>query len=482
MSDDVEELPAIVLGGGLAGLVAARELAKAGVPPLLIEARRRVGGLVFGDDLGQGWVDLGAESFAKRSRFTAALCAELGLEVLDPAGRSWIWSHADGGHAFPIPRGVLGIPVSLDDPDVRGALSAAGLARARADLTMGPDVGADAADLASLVAARLGRELLDVLVAPVAGGVHSADPAQLSVDTIVPGLREALAEQGSLTGAAAALRARAPAGAIVSSVVGGLFRLPDALSSDIEARGGEIYPNMMATSVARDGASWLVTIDNAVAPSEPQLPRTPLGEPATVRTPLLVVALDGRAALDLLRPVPELGIGDWQLPRGADLLSVDLAVQQPALDDGPRGSGLLVTPPRPGDEPRVACKALTHYSVKWPWARRPGGHHVVRVSYGRAGTPTLEPPLASTLADVTTLLGVRVGPEHVRGAHTVRFTNALPPHTPAHRARVAELDAAASGLSGLGLTGAWLAGTGLAAVLPHASRTARALIGTTVGG
>lgn len=474
---DVEDLPAVVVGGGLAGLVAARELAKAGVPPLLLEARRRVGGLVFGDDLGGVAVDLGAESFAKRSRFAAQLCAELGLEVLDPSGRSWIWSHVDGGHAFPIPHGVLGIPTSLDDPDVIGALSPEGLARARRDLTMGPKPGSDAADLASFVEARLGREVLDVLVTPVAGGVHSADPAELSVDTVTPGLRELLASEGSLTAAARTLRERAPAGAVVSSVVGGLFRLPQALAADVEARGGEPYTEMMVTGIARDGASWLVTIDNAVSPGEPHLPRRPLGQPTTVRTPRLIVALDGRAALELLRGVPELGVGDWTLPRGADLLSVDLALEHPGLDAAPRGSGLLVSPPLPGQTPRVACKAITHYSVKWPWVRERGGAHVLRVSYGRAGVPTVEPGLGEVLADVSTLLGIRVGLEHVRGVHVVRFANALPPHTPAHRARVAALDAAASALPGLGITGAWFAGTGLAAVVPHASRTGRALAG-----
>ncbi|SMO70333.1 protoporphyrinogen/coproporphyrinogen oxidase [Propioniciclava tarda] len=466
---DVDDLPAVVVGGGLAGLNAARELAMAGVQPLVIEARHRVGGLVFGDDLGGVAVDLGAESFAKRSRYAAQLCRDLGLEVLDPSGRSWIWSHADGGHAFEIPHGVLGIPTSLDDPDVVRALSPAGLARAREDLVMGSEIGSDADDLASFVTARLGREVLDVLVEPIAGGVHSADPAELAVDTIVPGLRATVAAEGSLTAAARAIRASAPAGAVVSSVVGGMFRLPQALASDIEARGGEIYPEMMVTDVRRDGVSWLVTIDNAASPGEPHLPRTPLGQPTTLRTPRLVIALDGRAALDLLRRIPELSIGDWTLPRGADLLSVDLALDCPALDAAPRGSGLLVTPPRPGDQPRVACKALTHYSVKWPWVRERGGHHVLRVSYGRAGTPTVEPPLGETLADVSTLLGVHVGVEHVRGAHTVRFPNSLPPQTLAHRARVAQLDADASGLPGLGITGAWCAGTGLAAVLPHAA-------------
>jgi protoporphyrinogen/coproporphyrinogen III oxidase len=472
---DHTDVPALVIGGGLAGLNAARELAKAGVQPLLIEARRRVGGLVFGDDLGGVVVDLGAESFAKRSRYTASLCAELGLEVKDPSGRSWIWSHSDGGHAFPIPQGILGIPLDLDDPQVTGILSPEGLERARHDLTMGPLPGADADDLATLVTTRLGEEVLDTLVTPIAGGVHSADPSELSVDTTIPGLRTLLASEGSLTGAAKALRAQAPAGSVVSSVVGGLFRLPQALAADIEARGGELYTVMMATSVARDGDHWLVTVDNAVSPGEPHLPRMPLGQPALLRTPRLIVALDGRAALDLLRPITELRMGEWQLPRGADLLSVDLALACPELDAAPRGSGLLISPPRPGETPTVAAKAITHYSVKWPWVRERGGHHVLRVSYGRAGVPTIEPTLGETLADVETLLGVHVGLEHVRGTRTVRFANSLPPHTPAHRARVAQLDAAASRLSGLGLAGAWFAGTGIAAVLPQAADAARRL-------
>jgi len=473
---DITDVPALVIGGGLAGLNAARELAKAGVPPLLIEARRRVGGLVFGDDLGGVAVDLGAESFAKRSRYTASLCQELGLEVTDPSGRSWIWSHAGGGHAYPIPQGVLGIPLDLDDPLVTQVLSPEGLERARLDLTMGPDEGSDAEDLAALVTRRLGREVLDTLVAPIAGGVHSADPAELAVDTTIPGLRARLATEGSLTAAARALRAQAPAGSIVSSVVGGLVRLPQALAADLEARGGEVYTEMLATQITRDKDHWLVTVDNAVSPGEPHLPRRPLGQPATLRTELLIVALDGRAALDLLRPLPELEMGDWQLPRGADLLSVDLALDCPALDAAPRGSGLLVSLPGPGETPTVACKAVTHYSVKWPWVRERGGHHVLRVSYGRAGVPTPEPNLADTLADVATLLGVHVGLDHVRGTRTVRFANSLPPHTPAHRARVADLDAAASALPGLGIAGAWFAGTGIAAVLPQSADAARRLL------
>ncbi len=476
LGDPVETVPALVVGGGVGGLNAARTLTELGVPALLLEARARCGGLVFGAKLGEVWVDLGAESFAKRSVYTADLCRSLGLEVMDPSGQSWIWSHHDGGHAFAIPHGVLGVPTSLDDPDVIAALSPEGLERAREDLTLHPEVGSDALDLASLVEARLGREVLDRLVTPVAGGVHSAHPSRLAADTVAPGLRDALAREGSLVRAAAAQRAAAPPGSVVSSVRGGLFRLADALVDRIHAGGGDVLTQKVVTRLARDGDHWLVTVENRRPAAQPWLPGEPDGEPFTLRTPLLVVAADGRAALDLLRGVPDLGIGDWELPRGADLAQVTIAVEHPGLDAGPRGSGLLVTPPAPGDEPRVQAKALTHYSIKWPWVVADQPVHVLRVSYGRAGDPTPEPTLAQALADASVLLGVDLTVEHVRGTTTIRYANSLPPQSPAHRARVAQLQAVVDQLPGFAITGAWFAGTGLAAVLPHGEAVARRLV------
>ena len=466
---------AIVIGGGIGGLQAAHTFAKLGLAPLLLEARGRCGGLVFGAPIGGVWVDLGAESFAKRSRAVAALCAELGLEVVDPSGVSWLWSHRDGGFATRIPHGVLGIPTDLDDPLVTSLLSPEGLARAREDLTMGPGPGADAADLASLVERRLGPEVLTRLVDPIAGGVHSAHPSQLAVDVVSPGLRAAMTREGSLVRAAAALRAAAPAGAVVSSASGGLFTLPRALEARIGELGGTIATRRVVTAVARTGDVWTVTHHEAGRAPNLADPPVPAGDPVTVTTGRLVVALDGRAALDLLRTVPELAVSDWELPRGADLTQVCLVLDAPELDAGPRGSGLLVTPDAEGATKKVACKALTHYSVKWPRVVAGTGRHVLRVSYGRAGVPTPDPTPADALADASTLLGVPLSPGQIAGHAIVRFPNSLPPQTPAHRARITRLTQRLTALPGLAITGAWFAGTGLAAVIPHADAVARDL-------
>lgn len=475
---------AIVIGGGIGGLQAAYTFSKAGLAPLLLESRGTTGGLVFGAPVGGVWVDLGAESFAKRSREVAALCAELGLETVDPAGGSWVWSHrlrpgspegAEPGHAIRIPHGVLGIPTDLDDPIVAEVLSPEGLARVREDLTMGAGPGADAADLASLVEVRLGREVLDRLVDPIAGGVHSAHPSRLAVDVVSPGLREALAQEGSLVRAAAAVRASAPHGAVVSSASGGMFTLPRALAHRIEGNGGTVATRRVVTGIVRDGQTWSVTHYEAGRAPNPADPPIPVGEPQIDTTTRLVVALDGRAALTLLGSVESLSVSDWELPRGADLAQVCLVLADDRLDAGPRGSGLLVTPLDEGAPRRVRAKALTHYSIKWPRVVAGTGLHVLRVSYGRAGVPTPEPTMADALADASVLLGLELDPSSVAGHAVIHFPNSLPPQTPEHRVRVAEVTRRLAEEPGLAITGAWFAGTGLAAVIPHATRVAEEL-------
>ncbi len=469
----------VVIGGGIGGLQAAHTFAKLGLAPLLLESRGSCGGLVFGAPIGGVWVDLGAESFAKRSRAAASLCAELGLPVVDPGGTSWLWSHREGGFATGIPHGVLGIPTDLDDPLVTALLSPAGAARAREDLTMGPGPGADASDLATLVVRRLGPEVLTRLVDPIAGGVHSAHPSQLAVDVVSPGLRAAMTREGSLVRAAASLRAAAPAGAVVSSASGGLFTLPRALVARIGELGGQVATRRVVTAIARTGGAWSVTHQAAGRAATHADPPVPAGDPVTVTTGRLVVALDGRAALDLLRSVPDLAVDDWELPHGADLTQVCLVLDAPELDAAPRGSGLLVTPDAEGATKRVACKALTHYSIKWPQVVAGTGRHVLRVSYGRAGVPTPDPSSADALADASTLLGVALSPEQVAGHAVVRFPHSLPPQTPAHRARIAQLTQRLRTLPGLAITGAWFAGTGLAAVIPHGEAVARELASLT---
>src|SRR5579875_3476893 len=85
----------LVLGAGLAGMSAARDLAAAGADVLVLEARARIGGRVHEVTLEDGRrLQLGGEVVGHAHTAYRTLCAELGLTlvpsyVADPGELSW---------------------------------------------------------------------------------------------------------------------------------------------------------------------------------------------------------------------------------------------------------------------------------------------------------------------------------------------------------------------------------------------------------
>ena len=74
------EADVVVVGAGLAGLTAARELQRAGVSVLVLEARDRVGGRVLNHHLADGHVvDVGGQFSGPAQRHILGLAAELGV-------------------------------------------------------------------------------------------------------------------------------------------------------------------------------------------------------------------------------------------------------------------------------------------------------------------------------------------------------------------------------------------------------------------
>ena len=162
---------AIVVGGGIAGLAAAYELTRAGLRPLVLEARGYVGGLIAGATLADVPIDIGAEAWAVRRPEVGELVEELGLTVQAPGGASWVYG-ADGRAVRMPARAMLGIPQQPADRDVVEALGPVDAARASRDMTMAmSDDDArrlGSGDLAALVSERMGGATLEKLVRPVA--------------------------------------------------------------------------------------------------------------------------------------------------------------------------------------------------------------------------------------------------------------------------------------------------------------------------
>lgn len=567
LNDLPDEVDALVIGGGIAGLSAAWQLSQDGLKPLLVEARGYLGGLIAPGYIGPVQVDLGAETFVPRGVETAQMVAALGLEALAPSG--------DGARLFLPPNrangeshwrlwrflrdAYLGIPADPGADDVVAILGAKAAQRAAQDRHLGSEVGqgTEGETLAGFVAARMGQAVVDRLVRPIVAGIYTCDPADLATDTVTPGLRQATREHGCLADAVAFLleRSRKATGgrSVDKCVRGGMFQLTAALSQAITTAGGTVLTRVGAqqliapdvagnadtasgtTTCSASGASnaashdasdssgyWQVVLAPTKPGPTPSSEPVPAGTPRTLRTKRLVVACSARPALRLLASANLAALDtDITIPVGAPIARYSLLVDSPELDAAPVGQGLLVAPASPAScadtqpepdqstpdtqadsepcgntqpgavepsdqgsptqagavESPVGAKALSHLNVKWPWiAHALAPHqHLLRLSYGRLGQSEPQVSLEQALADVRVLTGVTIRPEQVSEHKLVRWNGTLPPLPPSYRARIAAFMIQVENIEGLAVTGAWVGGTGVNAVVAHARTNARRL-------
>jgi oxygen-dependent protoporphyrinogen oxidase len=498
----------VVIGGGIGGLVAARECAKVGMQVTLLEAADELGGAIRRIELDGVVVDAGAESYATRGGLVRALVEELGLAeriVAPRPGGAWL-AGIPGVGAAPLPvGGILGIPSNPFQDDVRRILGWSGVWRAYLDRVRPPLTIGHQLSLGKLVSSRMGPKVRDRLVAPVTTGVYSASPDDVDIDVAAPGLNAALTRVGSLSGAVQSLRDDAAAkaeeakveakspGAAVEGLTGGMSGIVDALADDLIRLGAEVRTGVRVRSLRKTATGW--TAETEVGPettpaaeeadallaeldAAEQLAVEPVIEelaadaiivatPESVARSLLAAAVPALTATEAA-PSPEIEI-------------VTLLLDAPALDAAPRGTGVLTVP---GSH---TAKALTHSTAKWAWLREAAGErHLVRVSFGAQGEPAatvaLSDEAAADLArtEAAALLGVPLAPAAVIAAHRGRFVQSQPASIIGSGERRAAARAAVQAVPGIAAVGAWLAGTGLAQVIPdardEADRLRRALL------
>jgi oxygen-dependent protoporphyrinogen oxidase len=431
----------VVVGGGVAGVAAARRASEGGADVVLVERSDVLGGKLRTHEVDGLTLDAGAESLLTRrpEALAAVEAARLSDRMVSPStsGAS-VWTDA----LHPLPKEqLLGIPCSGSDPDLPGLLGVDAVRRLAREPRL-VDLPADAT-VGGLVTQQLGREVVDLLVEPLLGGVYAGRADDLSLDAALPGLLDRVRRTGSLMRAAADVRAASTSeGPAFASLVGGLGALPEALlqPTPVEVRRGASVVTLMAS-----GDGWRVTTEDG----------------AVLDADAVILALPGYAVAPLLAGHASDAEGHASGLRYASVALVSTVFDGTAVRGDLPGTGFLV-PPVTGR----LTKAATFVSRKWQWVRDAAPHReVLRFSVGRAGDERgLELDdddlVDAVLAEVAPLLALTSPP---RAATVTRWDASLPQYRVGHRAAVAR--ARASLPTGLAVCGAAWDGVGIPACI-----------------
>ncbi len=184
-------VPALVVGGGISGLVCAYALRKFGIDAQLVESSPRPGGVINSTTRDGFLLELGPQSFSSTPALRQ-LCAELGIsnDLLQAPPRAPRYVLIDG-QLRPVPLSPPALFLSsLIDGSTKWALVR--------DI-LGKSIPPDADEsLAAFIRRKFSAQLLDRLVGPFVSGIYAGDPERISVRSAFPQLYKAEKATGSI--------------------------------------------------------------------------------------------------------------------------------------------------------------------------------------------------------------------------------------------------------------------------------------------
>jgi oxygen-dependent protoporphyrinogen oxidase len=467
-----------VIGAGITGLAAANHLreeaARREMPlqVMLLEADTRIGGSIHTLSQQGFLIETGVDSFISEKPWGLALARRLGLESeligTQEQFRKTYVVHA--GRLEEIPPGFMLMAPTRVGPVLKSRIfSIRGKLRMALDLVLPRRRESGDESLGSFVERRLGREVLDRLVQPLAGGIYTADPAILSLEATMPRFLELERRYRSLIlGLRAAQAAHVPSASgprwsLFVTFKGGMRVMVEKLASRLDE--GTIRLGRVVTGLARDGDGhrWRLAFANGDA----------LDVDGVICTASAAVA--GR----LIQP------HDTQLAerlleiRYSSAATVNMAYRMSDFPSPPDGFGFVV----PAIERRkiIAC---TFSSLKFA-GRAPEGMMLARVFLGGALQQNMmelsdDEMVAAARDEFRSLLGVKAEPIL---AHVERWPDAMPQYAVGHLDRVGEIENRAAALPAIAFAGSALRGVGVPdcihggelaaeAVLSHLTSTA----------
>ena len=439
-----------IIGGGIAGVTAAWELARAGMPFTLFEASVRLGGIVE-TVREQGFtVECGPDAWVTDKPWAHELARELGLEdeIIPSNDATRVTYILRDGRLAAMPDGMrMMVPSNLATVDASPLFTDAAKRAFHVEQSRAEELKAAAPDadesVATFVRRHFGEEVLTTVGAPLLSGVFGGDVERLSVRAVMAPFVAMEREHGSLILAARA-RATGRASAVFTTLRSGVGTLTDAMVAALPKPSVRLQTPVISLKQTGDG--WLVNEERFAA---------------------VMLAAPVDAARKLLRPTDACAA---ELMATEASSAVVVAFGFTEGFDLPPGFGFLI--PR-GSGMDDSLLAATFVDQKFPGRVPPGGR-LLRAFFGGATGERLLTASNEHLAMLArTQLETILGPLPQPVVTVVRrWPRSLPQYAVGHLERMAELHSHVQALGGL-----WLLGNGYRGVgLPDLVRDARAAV------
>jgi oxygen-dependent protoporphyrinogen oxidase len=440
---------ALVVGGGISGLVCAYSLRKAGIDAQLLEASSRPGGVIRSERRDGFLLELGPQTFSGTAPLLE-LCCELGIDgqLVQAPPRAPRYVLVEGA--------LRKVPLSPPAFLASSLLNAGTKWSVLRDLFGKSQPPEPDESVAAFVRRKFSGELLEKLVGPFVSGIYAGDPEQLSLRGAFPQVHEAEMSAGS--------------------IVRGMMRsvkttkeAPKQRPSLLTFReGNETLIRALAASLgdALRCSAEVIAIQRRTKGSVEryEVCLSAAGRDETLEADHLIVATPTNAAAELLR---QIGAGFESALQGipyAPVAVVSLGYRMNAVGNTLDGFGFLV--------PRSAGLEIlgsVWNSSLFP-GRAPDGEMLLTSFVGGATNPQAVTRSAEALIslvhrEIAPILKLRQEPVF---SNVEIYQRAIPQYNLGHGERLVALEAFRAKYPGLWLAGNYLCGPAIGACVEQA--------------
>jgi protoporphyrinogen/coproporphyrinogen III oxidase len=287
-----------ILGGGLAGVTAAYELARlreAGAPvdATLFEASGRLGGIIETVHADGFIIECGPDGWVTEKPWARELADTLGLITqpsLDAQRKTYLLSAEKKLIAMPDGMRLM-VPTDLSAMDNSALLTAEAKRAYREEPARAAELRASAPEadesVANFVRRHFGDEVTRTFAAPLLAGVFGGDAETLSVRAVMPALVAMEREHGSLIQALAASGAKSTA-SIFTTLRDGMGALIDAMAAKLN----DVRLQTPVTALEKNGVRWRVISGKQIEEFDAVILATPAHATREIFLPLDAVAAD----------------------------------------------------------------------------------------------------------------------------------------------------------------------------------------------